>query len=148
VVPLQNAVDSECPITYGIVQAGHHIPDGVPYIRVSDMARPQLTLEGMLRTAPGNRRSLPPFRGSYGRYCFRDSPTVGKMRFVSEELNGANLTQGTARIAPGTNTTTPWFVVEAFLRFRLFAFMVKAAIQVSTPPQAIAVLHGKGEQVL
>jgi hypothetical protein len=33
-------------ITYGIVQAGPHVPDGVPYIRVSDMSGEELPLEG------------------------------------------------------------------------------------------------------
>ena len=34
-VRLEEACDPARPITYGIVQAGHHVPDGVPYIRVS-----------------------------------------------------------------------------------------------------------------
>jgi hypothetical protein len=49
---LDAIVDSARPITYGIVQAGEHDPNGIPYIRVSDMAKPRLTLEGMLRTSP------------------------------------------------------------------------------------------------
>src|SRR5690606_33502312 len=40
-------------ITYGIVQAGPDIPDGIPYIRVSDMTDAhELSLDGMLRTSP------------------------------------------------------------------------------------------------
>lgn len=40
-------------ITYGIVQAGPDMPDGIPYIRVSDMTNvDELSLDGMLRTNP------------------------------------------------------------------------------------------------
>jgi type I restriction enzyme S subunit len=100
VVALEKACDPDRPITYGIVQAGEHIPDGVPYIRVSDMAKPQLTLAGMLRTSPEIARRYRRSAVRAGDVVFAIRATVGKMRFVPKELDGANLTQGTARIAP------------------------------------------------
>ena len=39
-------------ITYGIVQCGPHIENGIPYIRVSDMNSASLEVTGMLRTRP------------------------------------------------------------------------------------------------
>src|SRR5688500_7397270 len=51
--------DSHCleemckePITYGIVQCGPHIEGGIPYVRVSDMDKPILDIDQMLRTSP------------------------------------------------------------------------------------------------
>ena len=35
--PLHRLVDSSRPIVYGIVQAGPHVPDGIPYIRTGDV---------------------------------------------------------------------------------------------------------------
>jgi type I restriction enzyme S subunit len=50
VVELTNLVDE--PITYGIVQAGPHIEDGVPYIRTGDMGGNAIALKELLRTSP------------------------------------------------------------------------------------------------
>src|SRR5260370_24068931 len=38
-------------ITYGIVQCGPHVRDGIPYVRVSDMDKRELDVDGMLRTS-------------------------------------------------------------------------------------------------
>jgi type I restriction enzyme S subunit len=98
-VELQDVCDHQRPITYGIVQAGDHFPEGVPYIRVSDMAKPELTQVGMLRTAPWIAQRYARSAVKTGDIVFAIRATIGKMRFVPAELNGANLTQGTARIA-------------------------------------------------
>ena len=108
IVALQEAVDPRRPITYGIVQAGENVPDGVPYIRVSDMARPQLTTEGMLKTAPEIAARYRRSAVREGDIVFTIRATVGKMRFVPKELDGANLTQGTARVAPSERATAQY----------------------------------------
>ena len=87
-------------ITYGIVQAGRDTPGGVPYVRVSDMTdTDELTPEGMLRTtgeiAHKYRRSMV----ETGDIVIALRGPVGLARFVPESLNGANLTQGTARVS-------------------------------------------------
>jgi type I restriction enzyme S subunit len=108
IVALEDACDAERPITYGIVQAGEHVQDGIPYIRVSDMSKPVLTTVGMLRTskqiADRYRRSAV----AAGDLVFAIRATVGKMRFVPQELDGANLTQGTARIAPSNRASSAY----------------------------------------
>ena len=91
------------PITYGIVQAGPHIPNGIPYIRTGDMGT-ELRIEGLLRTSPRIAQSYARSRVSEGDIVCAIRATVGKVLVVPPELNGANLTQGTARIAPGLNT--------------------------------------------
>jgi type I restriction enzyme S subunit len=90
----------ELPITYGIVQAGPHIDSGVPYIRVSDMTSgEQLSLHGMLRTAPEIAERFKRSSVSRGDIVFALRGAVGLCRVVPDELHGANLTQGTARIS-------------------------------------------------
>ncbi|SNB45222.1 restriction endonuclease subunit S [Geobacter sp. DSM 9736] len=98
VLPLQDAC--RVPITYGIVQCGPHIPNGVPYIRVSDMDRSQLDVSGMMRTSFA-------IATQFGRSTVEENDIVyalrgalGEVRLISREVAGANLTQGTARIAP------------------------------------------------
>jgi len=91
--------DPKRPITYGILKPGPHHADGVPYVRVADFPNDELRLGEIRRTtrtiADAYRRSalrtgdvLLSIRGSYGRLCR-----------VPAELNGANITQDTARLA-------------------------------------------------
>ncbi len=87
-------------ITYGIVQAGPHVDNGIPYIRVSDMtAGPELTLEGMLRTAPEVAAKYARSRVSGGDIVVALRGPVGLPKVVPQVLDGANLTQGTARVS-------------------------------------------------
>ncbi len=98
--PLEECVRSEAPITYGIVQAGPHIEGGVPYIRTGDMAGDHLILDGLLRTSPRIAASYRRSEVRAGEIVCAIRATVGKVLEVPPELDGANLTQGTARIAP------------------------------------------------
>jgi type I restriction enzyme S subunit len=96
---LADVVDE--PITYGIVQAGPHVPGGVPYVRTGDMSGDRLSVEGMLRTSRRIANSYARSTVHVGELVCAIRATVGKVLPVPPELDGANLTQGTARIAPG-----------------------------------------------
>lgn len=86
-------------ISYGIVQAGPHIPDGMPYIKSTDL-NSDLCLDNLARTsdiiAKKYRRSevLP------GDIVFSLRGNIGVAQIVPEGVPVANLTQGTARIRP------------------------------------------------
>lgn len=85
-------------ISYGIVQAGPHIPDGVPYIKSSDV-RGSLDSESLQRTSEEihfkyRRSSVHP-----GDIVFSLRGNIGESCIVPESLPVANLTQGTARIS-------------------------------------------------
>lgn len=86
-------------ITYGIVQAGPHIPDGVPYIRVSDMVSEAFVIDSILRTAPQIAARFRRSTVKSGDIVFALRGAPGLVRVVPEFLDGANLTQGTARIS-------------------------------------------------
>jgi type I restriction enzyme, S subunit len=93
-------------ITYGIVQAGPHVVSGVPYIRTGDMAGDRLVSASLLRTS---RRIADSYRRSEVRaseIVMAIRATVGKVLPVPQDLDGANLTQGTARLAPNLLTDT------------------------------------------
>jgi type I restriction enzyme S subunit len=87
-------------ITYGIVQAGPHVENGIPYIRTGDMAGDSLIVKEMLRTSPSIAGSFKRSEVHTGEIVFALRATVGEVLEVPSDLDGANLTQGTARIAP------------------------------------------------
>ena len=87
-------------ITYGIVQAGAHVDGGVPYIRTGDMRGDEINVEKLLRTAPQVAKSYKRSAVWVGDIVFALRATVGKVWPVTVELDGANLTQGTAKISP------------------------------------------------
>ncbi|MBK8016314.1 MAG: restriction endonuclease subunit S [Betaproteobacteria bacterium] len=98
---LKNLIDPTRRITYGIVQAGPDTSGGVPYIRPADMTNEQGVTDpnALLRTtreiAEEYRRSLV----RAGDLVCSIGPSFGKLMVVPGWLDGANLTQGTARIA-------------------------------------------------
>ncbi|OFR88747.1 hypothetical protein HMPREF2863_10565 [Micrococcus sp. HMSC067E09] len=100
-VQLRHLVVRERPMTYGILQAGEHDDGGVPYIGPADISRVGGTpaLQDLRRTtveiaAQYQRSTLRP-----GDLVASIGPAYGHVMEVSEELDGANLTQDTVRLA-------------------------------------------------
>jgi len=91
-------------ITYGIVQAGPHVENGVPYIRTGDMSGDSLARAELLCTSRRIADSYNRSEVRAGEIVCAIRATVGKVLIVPPDLHGANLTQGTARIAPNAKT--------------------------------------------
>ncbi len=98
---LKRVVDPFRPITYGIVQAGPNIEGGVPYIRPADM-----TDENGVASDDDILKTSDEIAESYSRSTIRTGdlvcsigPSFGKVMVTPQSLDGANLTQGTARVA-------------------------------------------------
>jgi type I restriction enzyme S subunit len=88
-------------ITYGIVQAGPNVYDGVPYIKTGDIQDGVITEDGLAKT---DRRIASKFKRSEvhsGDLVYSIRATVGTVALLPKSLDGANLTQGTAKICPG-----------------------------------------------
>ena len=100
--PLSEYTSSE--ITYGIVQAGPHVANGVPYIRTGDMSGDALVRETMLCTSRRIASSYARSEVRAGDIVMAIRATVGKVLRVPSDLDGANLTQGTAKISPDART--------------------------------------------
>jgi Restriction endonuclease S subunits len=101
--PLRQWIDPYRALTYGIVQAGPHVEDGIPYIRPADMTDAQGVRDeaGLLRTTPEIARSYARAAVAPDDVVMSIGPSFGKVMIVPRTLDGANLTQGTARLAPG-----------------------------------------------
>ncbi|WP_018148483.1 restriction endonuclease subunit S [Henriciella marina] len=98
---LKRLTDQLRPITYGIVQAGPHYEGGIPYIRPADMADETGVVDeaNLKLTSPEIAASYRRSSVTKGDIVISIGPSFGKVMLVPESLEGANLTQGTARVA-------------------------------------------------
>ena len=103
-IPLAEAVQSGTDVTYGIVQAGEEFAGGVPYIRTGDIVNGEIVADGLRHTDPAIASRFGRSTVQTGEIVMSIRATVGTTAMVPASLNGANLTQGTARIAPGERT--------------------------------------------
>lgn len=83
---------------YGILQPGPEIEGGVPYVRPTEIDDDRIKLEEIKRTTPE-------IAAQYRRATLRSGDllitivgTLGKIAVVPPELDGANITQSSARI--------------------------------------------------
>lgn len=114
---LRRLVDSDRPMTYGILQCGEPVDGGVPYIGPSDIIG-----EGTSPERDALRTTAPEIANAYQRSVLAGGdvvvsigPAYGKVAVVSDELTGANLTQDTVRVALRPELVDTRFVVWALL---------------------------------
>lgn len=101
VAALEDIVAPGRIVTYGIVQAGPHVQDGVPYIKTGDIKDGRILVHQLARTSPAIAKDYSRSALRAGDIVMSIRATVGTTAMVAESLSGANLTQGTARISPG-----------------------------------------------
>jgi type I restriction enzyme S subunit len=99
---LKDVVRDGTIVTYGIVQAGEEFPGGIPYIRTGDIVEGEIAQQGLRHTDPLIASRFERSRVETGEIVVSIRATVGTTALVPPELDGANLTQGTARISPGS----------------------------------------------
>ncbi len=85
-------------ISYGIVQAGPHIPDGMPYIKSTNLNK-ELCLDDLERTSNEIAKSYQRSEVSPEDIVFSLRGNIGVTRIVPSSIPVANLTQGTARLS-------------------------------------------------
>src|SRR5690606_21595972 len=79
-------------ISYGIVQAGPHVPDGMPYIKSMDL-NSELRLGTLSRTSDEIARKYRRSEVLPGDLVFSLRGNIGVSQIVPEEIPVANLTQ-------------------------------------------------------
>jgi type I restriction enzyme S subunit len=105
VKPLSEVVREGTIVTYGIVQAGPEVQGGIPYIRTGDIKDSRILTDRLLRTSVEIAARFQRSEVRAGDLVMSIRATVGTIAVVPPELDGANLTQGTARISPGREVT-------------------------------------------
>lgn len=101
-IKLSEIVRKDKIITYGIVQAGENIENGVPYIRTGDIKNGKIVIKNLLKTSFEIAKSYERSKCVHGDIVMSIRATVGTIAIIPPELDGVNLTQGTARISPNT----------------------------------------------
>ena len=108
---LSDLVPRDKPIVYGIVQAGPEFPDGVPYIKSSNVGA-KIEPSSLSRTSPDIAQKYRRSVVRPGDIVFSLRGNIGQLSIVPECLPEANLTQGTARISTNARALNK-FVAEA-----------------------------------
>lgn len=149
--PLGNVVAPGTVVTYGIVQAGPEFPGGVPYIRTGDLVDGQVRETDLRHTDPSIASKFARSRVVEGDIVMSIRATVGTTARVGPALDGANLTQGTARISPGPEVTGEYLLqhlrnadTQAWIQrqvkgatFREITLTRLRELPVPTPPLAL-----------
>ena len=111
---LENVVRPGTIVTYGMVQAGEEFAGGVPYVRTGDIVGGEIIASQLKRADPAIAKKFDRSKVRAGDIVISIRATVGTTAMVPPLLDGANLTQGTAKIAPGP-LTEPIYLLD-FLR--------------------------------
>lgn len=103
----EEIVEPGAEIVYGIVQPGKKLEKGIPYVRGKDIVDGQILVDQLLRTSPEIAKK-------YERASLRGGDILlgiiraTKVAVIPDVLNGANITQGTARFRPSEIIRTPF----------------------------------------
>ncbi len=87
------------PITYGILKPGPELDKGVLYIRVADFPGNRLSLDGIKKTSPKIDEQFRRSRLIGGDLLLSIRGSVGRLIEIPADLEGANITQDTARLS-------------------------------------------------
>lgn len=100
-VPLDNIVDKL--ITYGIVQPGPNVEDGMTYIQSSDIKDGKVIISNLSKTSWGIAAEYKRSEVKHGDILFSLRGNLGESAIVPSELGVANLARGVARISLKSN---------------------------------------------
>jgi type I restriction enzyme S subunit len=98
-VPLDSAIESGRPICYGILKPGLGVEDGIPVVKVRDYPDGHIQEDDLLLTTPEIEAPFKRSRLKSGDLLISIRGTIGRMAEVPSSLDGANITQDTARLS-------------------------------------------------
>jgi type I restriction enzyme S subunit len=128
---LDDLIDRARPVVYGILMPGDHVPGGVPVIKVKDIRNGSISgRRSLLHTSAQIDQQYARSRVRCGDVLFTIRGTVGRTAVVPEDLEGANITQDTARLAVGGVNRSYLLAAMAGERFKRF-------VEVHTIGQAV-----------
>ncbi|MFD2696428.1 restriction endonuclease subunit S [Mesonia sediminis] len=112
---LNDLVLSNRPITYGIVQPGPNVnPNGIPLIRGKDYSSGKVSTVGLYHVLPEIDKPYSRSKVITDDILLSIAGYVGQVAIVPEQLEGANLTQTTARLS-----CNPKLVIPKYLYYYL-----------------------------
>lgn len=99
-VALMSVASPERVIRYGILKPGEHVRGGVPVVKVRDYPDGIIHVSALMRTAPEIAERFVGATLRRGDVLISIRGTYGRVAPVPDVLDGANITQDSARIAP------------------------------------------------
>ncbi|MEG4202693.1 restriction endonuclease subunit S [Microcoleus sp. Pol7_A1] len=108
IAELKDICEPGRPITYGILKPGFDVQDGVPYIRVADFPNDQLNPESIRKTSSEIDAQYARSRLKTGDLLLSIRGTVGRLCKIPTLLNGANITQDSARLSIQSNVSSDY----------------------------------------
>ena len=108
-------LDSICskPISYGIVQTGPDVANGIPCIRVVDLSKNDMNISEMITTTDEIHQSYKKTILQGNELVMALRGEIGLVKLVPNHLVGANITRGIARLAPQENIVDSKFFLWA-----------------------------------
>lgn len=99
---LGELTESTRPICYGVLKPGREDPDGVPLVRVTDIALNEFDSRDLIRIAPDLDEEFARSRLEGGEVLISVQGTVGRVAIVPEAFAGSNVSRTIAVVAPDT----------------------------------------------
>jgi type I restriction enzyme S subunit len=110
VAPLMRLTQDERQIQYGIVLPGPDVDDGVPIVKGGDLVTGVLRAEGLAKTTREIEAGYARSRLRANDLVFAIRGAVGACALVPAEVEGANITQDVALIAPRRDVDPTWLL--------------------------------------
>jgi type I restriction enzyme, S subunit len=101
ILPLKRLIRRGTSISYGIVQPGPDVPEGIPFLQTSNISKPSLDLGALQHTTAEIAEAYPRSKLEGGEVVLGIRASIGAAHVVPLDLAGANLSRGIARIVPG-----------------------------------------------
>lgn len=95
---------------YGIVLPGPDVDVGVPIVKGGDVAPGRLTLDQLKRTTNEIEANYARSRLRGGDIVYSIRGSIGDAEMVPAEIEGANITQDVARVAPRLEVHGQWLL--------------------------------------
>lgn len=131
ITPLDDFVNKNAPICYGILMPGKHDPNGVPVIKVKNIKFGRISTSELLFTSKEIDEAYTRSKLKEGDLLLAIRGSTGRVAIVPKELEGANITQDTARIRVKEEESSE------YLFYALQSAYVQRQIALNTIGQAV-----------
>ena len=111
---LEELCATGAPITYGILQPGPDIDEGIPYVRPSEIKNSQIDIKRLKKTSPEIAVKYHKSELKAGDILLTIVGTIGETALVPPELEGGNITQSSARVRIDPSLACPAYIYHFF----------------------------------
>jgi type I restriction enzyme S subunit len=107
-LPLDEVVDPQRPLCYGVVQPGPPHRSGIPFVRVCDMETGTIDSRGLQRISPEVHQQYRRSTITAGDVLVSLVGTIGRCVLVTSEAEGANIARAVARLSAAKKILPPF----------------------------------------